>query len=53
MINPGGATAAGVTRDLCMALVAVLAIPFAILLVGAPLALFVRLLLEAARLVLR
>jgi hypothetical protein len=40
-----------VIRDLFLALLVVCLIPAAILLVGAPLALFMRLLLEAARLV--
>ena len=42
-----------IVRDLLLALVVVCLIPVAILLVGAPVVLFVRLLLEAARLVLR
>ena len=40
-----------VIRDLLLALLVACLIPFAILLVGAPLALFLRLLLEAARLI--
>jgi hypothetical protein len=40
-----------VIRDLFLALLVVCLIPVGILLVGAPLALFVRLLLEAARLI--
>jgi len=42
-----------VIRDLVLAMLVVCLIPLGILLVGAPLALFVRLLLEAARLVFR
>ena len=42
-----------VIRDLFLGMLVVCLIPLAILVVGAPLALFVRLLLEAARLVLR
>ena len=42
-----------VMRDFFLAILVVCLIPVAILLVGAPVALFVRLLLEAARLVLR
>jgi len=42
-----------VIRDLFLGMVVVCLIPLAILLIGAPVALFVRLLLEAARLVFR
>jgi len=43
----------GIIRDLFLAMLVVCLIPVAILVIGAPVALFVRLLLEAARLVLR
>jgi hypothetical protein len=42
-----------IIRDLFLAMLVVCLIPVAILVIGAPVALFVRLLLEAARLVLR
>jgi hypothetical protein len=42
-----------VVRDLLLGMLVVCLIPVAILLIGAPVALFVRLLLEAARLVFR
>jgi hypothetical protein len=42
-----------VIRDLFLGMLVVCLIPLAILLIGAPVALFVRLLLEAARLVFR
>lgn len=42
-----------VIRDLFLAVLVVCLIPLAILLVGSPVALFARLLLEAARLVFR
>ena len=42
-----------VIRDLFLGMLVVRLIPLAILLIGAPVALFVRLLLEAARLVFR
>jgi hypothetical protein len=42
-----------VIRDLFLLLVVVCLIPAAILLIGAPVVLFVRLLLEAARLIFR
>lgn len=46
-----GARPISVVRDLLLALFVAVLIPFAILLVGAPVALFVRLVLEAARLI--
>lgn len=49
--QPSGTMA--VIRDLLLGMFVVCLIPLAVLLVGAPVALFVRLLLEAARLVLR
>jgi hypothetical protein len=42
-----------IVRELLLGVLVVCLIPAAILLIGAPVALFVRLLLEAARLVLR
>jgi hypothetical protein len=45
--------ALSIIRDLLLGMMVVCLIPAAIVLVGAPVAIFVRLLLEAARLVLR
>ena len=42
-----------VIRDLFLGMLVVCLLPLAVLLIGAPVALFVRLLLEAARLVFR